>query len=471
MTTAPARETTIDPAVRKLAAVMIVGAAAGLLDTTIVNVAIKAIAGDLHASLTEVQWVMTGYLLSYGMVIPFTGWALARFGARLTWLFSLSLFLAGSIAAGAAWNIGSLIAFRVLQGAGGGMLIPVFTTVLVQAAGGRSLGKLMATVSLPAVLVPILGPVAGGLIVASLDWRWIFYVNVPICAAGLLLALRYLPDQATQAGPRPRLDLPGIALLSPAVAVLLYGLANAGSGGGPGRRDVLVPLAAGVVLLGAFAARGLLRRHDGVTPVIDLRLLRVRSFAGASSLMFVSGLSMYGALFLLPLYYQQARGASVLTAGLLMAPQGIGSLLPRTWAGKLTDSLGPRPVALAGMLIAAAATVPFALAGAHTSDALLCVVLAVRGAGLSSANIAVMAGAFTGVPRASVPDASAATRIMQQVGGSFGTAVLAMILVSHSYQVAFWWSIGFTGLAVLPALLLSRPSRTRRRPPHLRSDR
>jgi EmrB/QacA subfamily drug resistance transporter len=454
--TAPATQAKIDPAVLKLAAVMIVGAAAGLLDTTIVNVAIKTIAGDLHASLTEVQWVMTGYLLSYGMVIPFSGWALARFGARRTWLFSLSLFLAGSMAAGAAWNIGSLIAFRVVQGIGGGMLIPVFTTVLVQAAGGKSLGKLMATVSLPAVVVPILGPVVGGLIVANLDWRWIFYVNVPICAAGLLLAVRYLPNQVTHAGPRPRLDLVGIALLSPAVAALLYGLANAGSGAGPGRRDVLVPLAAGVVLLGAFAARGLLRRRDGVTPVIDLRLFRVRSFAGASSLMFLSGLSMYGALFLLPLYYQQARGASVLTAGLLMVPQGIGSLLPRTWAGKLTDSLGPRPVALAGMLTAAAATVPFALAGAHTSYALLCVALMVRGAGLSSANIAVMAGAFTGVPKASVPDASTATRIIQQVGGSFGTAVLAMILVGHTYQAAFWWSIGFTGLAVLPALLLPR---------------
>jgi EmrB/QacA subfamily drug resistance transporter len=458
-TTAPAREATIDPAVRKLAAVMIVGAAAGLLDTTIVNVAIKTIADDLHASLAEVQWVMTGYLLSYGMVIPFSGWALARFGARRTWLFSLSLFLAGSIAAGAAPDIGSLIAFRVVQGIGGGMLIPVFTTVLVQAAGGKSLGRLMATVSLPAVVVPILGPVAGGLIVANLDWRWIFYVNVPICAAGLLLAVRYLPGHATHAGPRPRLDLPGIALLSPAVALLLYGLANVGGGGGPGRWDVLVPLAAGVVLLGAFTARGLRRRRDGVRPVIDLRLFRVRSFAGASSLMFLSGLSMYGALFLLPLYYQQARGASVLTAGLLMAPQGIGSLLPRPWAGKLTDTLGPRPVALAGMLVAAAATVPFALAGAHTSYALLCVVLAVRGAGLSSANIAVMAGAFTGVPKASVPDASAATRIIQQVGGSFGTAVLATILAGHTYQVAFWWSIGFTGLAVLPALLLSRQRR------------
>jgi EmrB/QacA subfamily drug resistance transporter len=441
---------------------MIVGAAAGLLDPTVVNVAIKTIGHDLHAPLASVQWVMTGYLLSYGMVIPLTGWALSRFGAKRTWLVSLTVFLIGSMASGAAWNVGSLIAFRVLQGIGGGMLIPVFTVVLVQAAGGKNLGRLMATVSLPAVVVPILGPVVGGLIVANLDWRWIFYINVPICLIGLLLAWRYMPDQHTpdqeeqakQDAPRPRPDIIGIALLSPAVALLLYGLANAGADGGFGQRDVLVPLVVGVVLLGAFILRGLRWPSETVLPVLDLRLFRNRSFTGASSLMFLSGLSMYGALLLLPLYYQQVRGAGVLEAGLLMAPQGIGSLLPRTVAGKLTDSLGARPVVLVGMLVAAAATVPFALAGMHTSYLWLSLVLVVRGAGLSAANIAVMAGAFSGMPKAAVPGATTGTRIMQQVGGSFGTAVLVMILVRQSYHAAFWWSVGFTALALLPVMLL-----------------
>jgi len=175
--------------------------------------------------------------------------------------------------------------------------------------------------------------------------------------------------------------------------------------------------------------------------------------------MFLSGLSLYGALFLLPLYYQDVRGAGVLEAGLLMAPQGIGSLLPRKLAGRLTDSIGARPVVLAGMLVAAAATVPFAIAGPHTSYVLLCLVLLVRGAGLAAANIALMAGAFTGLPKPQVPAATTATRIMQQIGGSFGTAVLAMILAGESYHAAFWWSVGFTALALLPALLL--PGRRR----------
>ena len=417
----------------------------------------------MHAPLGVVQWVMTGYLLSYAMVIPLSGWALARFGGRATWLAALSIFLAASVAAGAAWNIGSLIAFRVVQGFGGGLLVPVLTTLLVQAAGGRPLGKLMATVSLPAVVVPILGPVAGGLIVSNLSWRWIFYVNVPICLAGLVLAWRGLSSSRGLEA-RPRLDVAGLALFSPAVALMLYGLAQVSGDDGFARPAVLIPLAAGAVLLAAFIARALgplLGRHRRVTPLIDLRLFRVRSFTGAASLMFVSGRSMYGALLLLPLYYQQVRGASALGAGLLRAPQGIGALLPRTLAGKLTDRIGPRPVVLAGMALAAAGMIPFALAGPHTSELLLSLVLVVRGAGLTTANIALMASAFEGLPRASVPDASSVTRIMQQVGGSFGTAVLAVILAGHSFQATFWWSVAFTALAVLPAAMLPRRAAAR----------
>ena len=448
----------------RFAAILLVGAIAALLDTTIVNVAIRTIGRDLHAPLGVVQWVMTGYLLSYGMVIPLSGWALARFGGRATWLTALSIFLAASVAAGAAWNIGSLIAFRVVQGIGGGLLVPVLTTLLVQAAGARPLGKLMATVSLPAVVVPILGPVVGGLIVSNLSWRWIFYVNVPICLAGLVLAWRRMSPSRGLAA-RPRLDVAGLALLSPAVALMLYGLAQVSGDGGFAHWTVLVPLTAGAVLLASFVgwALGPLpgRRHRRVTPLVDLRLFRVRSFTGAASLMFISGLSMYGALLLLPLYYQQVRGASALGAGLLMAPQGIGALLPRTLAGRLTDRIGPRPVVLAGMALAVAGTIPFALAGSHTSELLLSLVLVVRGAGLTTANIALMASAFEGLPRASVPDASSVTRIMQQVGGSFGTAVLAVILAGHSFQETFWWSVAFTALAVLPAAMLPRRAAAR----------
>jgi MFS family permease len=495
MSTSPANTTTttanppavtkdrLDPALVKLIVVLLAGLIPSLLDTSIVNVAIGTVGRDLHAAVASIQWVITGYLLSFGMVIPLSGWALARFGGRATWLFSLSLFLAGSAASGAAWNVSSLIGFRLLQGVGGGLMLPVLTTLVTQAAGGRQLGRLMASVSLPVAVVPVLGPVISGLIISNLSWRWIFYVNVPVCLAALALAWRGLPpdrpERAAGATRQPateppapasagrgpaRLDVAGLLLLCPALAGLLYGLAQAGTSSSFGHAKVIIPVVAGLALLGAFVAHALRTTSE---PLVSVRLFRAPSFAGASGLLFLSGLSIYGAMLLLPLYFQQARGYSALAAGLMLVPQGIGSILPRTIVGKLTDRIGPRPVTVAGVLLAAVGTVPFALAGARTSSILMAAALVVRGAGLGAATIAVMAGAFQGLSRSDLPHASSATRIMQQVGGAFGAAVLVVILTRQAasqptvvaFGHTFWWCTGFTVLALAPAMLL--PGRRR----------
>ncbi len=476
---APAQPTTpdgaasgrLDPALVRLVIVLLTGAIPALLDTAIVNVAVNTIGHDLHASVSAVQWVITGYLLSFAMVIPLSGWALARFGGRAVWLASLGLFLAGSVASGAAWNIGSLVAFRVAQGLGGGMLTPLLTTLLVQAAGAKRMGRLMAAVSLPVVVVPIFGPVVSGLIISNVSWRWCFYVNVPICLAGLVLAWRGLPT-ARAAGRTPRLDGPGLLLLPPGIVALLYGLAQVNGSGGFGSTTVIISLSAGAVLLAGYVVHAL---RTAAAPLVDLRLLRARAFAGASGMIFLAGLSIYGAMLLLPLYFQQVRQDSALTAGLLMVPQGIGSLLPRTMAGRLTDAIGPRVVVLTGVLVAAAGTVPFALAGPHADVVVLGAALVVRGAGMGTATIAVMAGAFEGLRADQVPHASSAIRIMQFLGGSFGAAVLVAVILDRqvsahaaagaagvstlagAFGTTFWWCTGFTALALIPALLL--PSR------------
>jgi EmrB/QacA subfamily drug resistance transporter len=466
----PARER-LDPAVIKLIVVLLTGAIPSLLDTSIVNVAVDTIGRDLHTGVSTIQWVITGYLLSFAMVIPLSGWALARFGGRAVWMFSLALFLAGSVACGAAWNIDSLIAFRVVQGIGGGMMTPLITTLLVQAVGTSQLGRLMASISLPIVVVPIFGPVIAGLIISNISWRWIFYVNVPMCLAGLVLAWRQLPASRPPGG-APRIDAVGLVLLPPALVALLYGLAEVSSAGGFGHAAVIIPLSAGVVLLAAYCMHAL---RTSATPMVDLRLFRSRGFTGASALLFLAGLSIYGAMLLLPLYFQQVRHDSALVAGLLMVPQGLGSIAPRTLAGRLTDRIGPRLVVLAGIGLAAFGTIPFALAGLHTNYWLLGAALVVRGAGLGLATIAVMAGAFQGLSREQVPHASSATRILQFVGGSFGAAVLVAAILDRqaaahaaagaaglatAYAHTFWWCVGFTALALVPALLLSSGTRT-----------
>ena len=453
----------LDPAFLRLALVMMTGVLAVVFDTTIVSVALRSLAADLHAPIETIQWVTTGYLLALGIAVPLTGWLVDRFGGKRVWLAAVAVFLLGSLAASLAQSAGGLIAARIVQGFGGGLMLPVMQTVLVRAAGGRNLGRVTATITLPALLGPVFGPLLGGLIVEHLSWRWIFWVNIPLCVAALVLAWWLMPADAGDRG--HRLDAVGLALLSPSIAALLYGLSRVGAVGGRADASVLVPLVAGLVLLVAFVVHALRDR----APLLDLRLFRVSSFSTSTALMFLSGFVLYGALLLIPLYFQDVRGHDPLWTGLLLAPQGIGVLLSRGLAGSLTDRIGPRWVVTTGLVLAAAGTLPFALAGVGTSEWVLAAALVVRGFGLGAVTLPVFATAYEGLDRARIPEASVITRASQQVGGSFGSAVLALILVDQvsgvaGYRTTFWWTIAFTAVAVVLALrlptLTNRPART-----------
>jgi len=467
----------IDPNVLKRALILVIGFLAVVFDTTIVSVALHTLATQLHASVPTIQWVTTGYLLALGIAVPLSTWGLRRFGGKRLWMAALTIFLIGSIGSSLAWNVGSLIAWRVVQGAGGGIMFPLLTTLIMQAAGGKALGRTVTVVALPALLGPILGPLIGGAIITHLSWRYMFWVNVPFCLVGLYLAARFLPaDKPGPGTPRPRLDLPGLALLAPGVAAVILGLSNAGTTGFA-HPDVIVPLAIGAALTAAFAvyALGLARRHG--QPLVDISVLSRRPVASASAVLFFSGFSLYGAMLLLPLYYQEVRGVSPLMAGIMLVPQGVGTLLSRSPAGRLTDKIGARPIAVVGFLIVALATLPFAFAGPHTSEWLLAFWLLIRGFGLGAVTIPVMAVAFLGLDKQQIAHSSVVTRIAQQIGGSFGTAVLAVILSSAitarhgdlaaGFDIAFWWATGFSAVAVVLSFWLPGGShRTWRLLPH-----
>lgn len=450
----------LDPEVLKLAGVLLVGVLAVVFDTTIVNIALDRLASDLAVPISTVQWVTTGYLLALAMAVPVTGWLLDRFGGKQLWMAALALFLIGSVAASLAWDAPSLIVARIVQGIGGGLMLPVMQTLLVQAAGAQALGRVAAVISLPIVLGPILGPVLGGLILNSLGWRWIFWINVPFCLAGLFFAWLMLP--AMPANRKVTLDFAGLLLLSPGTAALLYGLSQA-VGQGFASGAALVPLALGMVLIGLFAWRAL----NVSAPLVDLRLLRHGSLAAASLQLFLSGFVLYGAMLLIPLYAQQLRGDDALTAGLLLAPQGLGLLLSRSLAGKLTDRFGARWVVVAGLVVVALGTLPFAGPGLEAGPWLLAATLVIRGIGLGAVTIPVMAAAYVELDRPEVPHASIITRTAQQIGGSFGTAVLAVILESGlaaqaatggnpalAFEQSFWWVVGFTLVALVAAFWL-----------------
>jgi EmrB/QacA subfamily drug resistance transporter len=460
----------LSPQLIRLAITIMFGAFAVQLDATMVNVAFNTFLKDFNSTLSTVQWVGTAYLLAMAMVIPLTGWSIERYGARAMWMFSITAFLAGSILCGVAWSVPSLIAFRVLQGIGGGMIIPLAQTILAQAAGPERLGKVMAAVGIPAILGPVLGPVLGGLIISDLSWRWIFYVNIPVCLVGLWAALRTMSGERPVHAAPPKLDVLGLALLSPGIAALVYGLSEAGSRGSFTDGHVIVPIVAGVALLLIFVAKTLRTR---IEPILDLRLFRSRGFASSSALVFISGISLFGATVLLPLYFQQVRGYTPLHAGVLLIPQGVGLGLSLMIAGDLTDKVNPRPLALVGLLLAAAGSLVFTQIGATTNLVLLGVAMAVSGLGLGAALVPVFAAALRGLRNDEIPRATSGVRIFQQLGASFGIAVLLVILqreiadhlkaaaghvtantAAHAFGATFWWPFAFALAACIPALFL-----------------
>ncbi|MBD3919346.1 DHA2 family efflux MFS transporter permease subunit [Paenibacillus sp. PR3] len=468
-TTKPVKEK-LDPQLLKVAIILIFGALASQLDSTMVNVAIDTLTVDLHSTVSAIQWVITGYILTMGLAVPISGWAVSRFGGKRVYLFALGLFLISSILCSVAWNVGSLVGFRLIQGTGAGLLIPTMTTVLVQTAGGKNLGRIISIIGIPALLGPILGPVLGGLIVNDLSWRWIFYVNIPVTLIAMLLAWLIIPKDVL-AKAKQKLDVTGLLLLSPAFSILIYSIAQMSQEGGLNSASVLVPLLIGIVLMGAFVGYAL-RKKQGA--ILDLHLFRSRHFLSSNITLFLAGMVMNGAMLLLPLFYQQVRGETAFHTGLLLIPQGIGMLLTRTWIGGLSDRIGPRPIVITSLFITIIGTLPFAFADADTHWFLLAAGQLIQGAALNGILLPIMVSAYHGLAREQIPHASVSTRIFQTIGGAFGSSVLATVIASRmssqssltvntlsgAFQSAFWWAIGLAVVAIIPTLLLAKPKKT-----------
>lgn len=446
-----------------LLAALIVGGITAILDTTVVALGLHTLTVQLNAPISTIQWVSTGYLLALAIAIPFVSWAQGRVGAKRLWLFALGLFVLGSTLCAGAWNAQSLIAFRILQGLGAGVMLPLMATLAMQNVDPKSRTRAMANISLPAALGPIVGPVLGGLVLTWLSWRWLFLINVPIGIIGLILAARFInDDRPSRDAIHQRLDVIGAVLLVPALGGLLYGLSNTHAAGGFSRVDVLVPLIGGAILLGGFVIWAL--RHAGAA-LVDVGLLAVRSVRVSSIALTFVGASLFAGSFLMPLYLQTLLGYSALDAALLLIPQGVGALIARFVVGGLVDRFGSRLVTVLACLVIAAATVPFALGGTGASLWLLGAVLFVRGFGLGIVFIPVITVAYVDLRKDQMPQASAITRIVQQLGGAFGVALVAVILsaattqntAAAGFEAAFWWTVAMTIAAAVTALLL--PSR------------
>ncbi|MEV4498270.1 DHA2 family efflux MFS transporter permease subunit [Micromonospora arborensis] len=443
--------------------VVVIGSIMAVLDVTIVNVALRPLAVVFGAPLAAVQWVVTGYTLALAAVIPAAAWAMSRFGAKRTYLTAIALFTAGSGLAALSWNIETLVLFRILQGLGGGLLVPVGMAMVIRAADRERMGRAMALLGIPVLIGPVTGPILGGWLIDTVSWHWIFLVNLPVGALALVLAARLLRHD--EPPPASRLDLVGLLTLSPGLALLIYGLSTAGERGDLTAPQALLPTVAGLLLAIGFVARGLTAR----APLLRLRLLRDRTFAAGCTAMVLFPAGYFGSMLLAPMYYQTTRGLGATASGLLGVPLAVAVGVSMQVATRRVDRVSPRLMVLSGILIAACGLSLFAVqVGPETPYWRLAAALLVMGVGVGMVMMPANTTAIRGLATEDVPSGSTLLNIGSQVGVSIGTALLSVVLASNTartgggtrsaaaFQHTYWWAVTLLALAALPAALLPR---------------
>jgi EmrB/QacA subfamily drug resistance transporter len=431
----------LDRRVLLVAGVVVLGAIMSILDITVVSVAQPTFQRIFDTSPAAAAWTMTGYTLALATVIPLSGWAADRFGTKRLYMMAVLLFAAGSALCALATSIEMLTAFRVLQGLGGGMLMPVGMTIMTRAAGPERVGRVMAVLGVPMLLGPIFGPILGGWLIDAASWHWIFLINVPIGLVALLYAARVLPKD--DVSPSETFDWLGMLLLSPGLALFLFGVSSIPGEGTVMAPRVLVSAALGLALIVGFVFRELSAKRDH--PLIDLHLFRNSRLTVAVVAMALFAIAFFGASLLFPQYFLLTRHETTLSAGLLLAPQGIGAMVTMPVAGVLSDRIGPGKIVLTGISVIVVAMAAFTQVGVGTSDVaasgdslaaqapsytFLIGALFVMGLGMGCTMMPIMTAALQTLQDHEIARASTLMNINQQVAASIGTALFSVLLTN-----------------------------------------
>jgi MFS transporter, DHA2 family, multidrug resistance protein len=418
----------LDARLLRIAGVCLLAVMMTIVDTTVVAVAqhtFSTVFGSTHA---VVAWTMTGYTLAMATVIPVAGWAADRFGTKRLFLGSIMSFSGGSLLCAVAPNIMLLIIFRVVQGLGGGMLVPLAYTVLTREAGPNRLGRLIAVLGIPMLLGPIVGPVLSGWLIDNYGWQWIFLINLPVGVAAFVLAALLFPkDQSTRS---ETFDVVGMLLLSPGLATFLWGISAIPKHGTVADLQVWVPAAVGLALIAGFVLHALYRANH---PLIDLRLFKNREFTAAISAILLSAAAFFGVGLLLPSCLQQLLHQTPLQSGVHIAPERLGALLTMPIAGVFMDKRGPRSVVVVGITLIGAGMSIFAY-GVATHAAYLPALLAglvMMGMGMGCSTMLLSAAAVQSLAPVQIARGSALVNVNQQVAISLGSALMSVILTSQ----------------------------------------
>jgi EmrB/QacA subfamily drug resistance transporter len=395
-----------------------------IMDATIVNVALPAIGRAFAAPPTAVASISIAYLVSLGTFIPASGWLGDRFGGKRVLLIATAVFTVSSALCGLATSLPELVAFRVLQGAGGGMLAPVGLAMLFRVFPLEERIRAASILTVPTTLAPAAGPVLGGLLVTELSWRWVFYVNVPIGAAAIIFGLIFVVQPGQD---RPgRFDLTGFLLSGAGLGSLMYGVSE-GPNIGWGRPEVIGTMIAGALLLTAMVVVEL--RHP--YPLVALTLLRDRLFRSATGALTLAGVGFIGTLFVTSLYLQDGRGLDALVAGLSIFPEAFGVMVGAQLASRLLyPALGPRRHISLGLAGASVSMALLAVLGDHTSLWWARLIMFVLGVSMGQIFVPTQAAGFATIQPASTSAASTLFNTARQLSGAVGVAVLTTVIVA-----------------------------------------
>lgn len=435
----------------RLAIVIVFGAFASGLDSSLVNVALESIRIDLSASLATTQWVANVYLLALAVSLPLAGWAGERFGAGRVWLVALTGFTLASVLCALSGTIGMLIAMRALQGLAGGILIPAGQTVLGQAAGAEKLGSVIASLGIVVTLAPALGPVIGGFMLNWLSWPWLFAVNLPIGIIGVVLGARYIPrGQPTQG---KQLDLTGVIMLSAGLPLGVFGLTGLSAASDGLTAPPLIAFALSVLLLAGYIIHA--RRTSD--PVLRISLLRKPPFLTAVISTCFTGMLIFGSGLIFPLYFQLIHGDGTIETGLRLLSFGGGTALALPFCGYLVDRLGAAPVALAGTAVSlVSALLLLFVASAEASMVIVQALLFIYGVAIAFAATPPTIAAYKAVDSTDLSQATTQVNIVQRLGGALGGAVFTVVLargLEDTPEQGFRWAFICISVAAAFALV------------------
>lgn len=412
-----------------LAMVVILGVFMSILDQTIVNIAIPRLQSAFGADIHSVQWVLTAYILAQGVATPMAAFFSDVLGIKRFYIFSLAAFTLGSALCGIAWSLPVLILFRVLQGLGGAALFPLSLTLLFQVFPPAERGVAMGSFGVPALLAPAIGPTLGGYLVTYAGWQLIFYINVPVGIIAIILSFLFIREFRPRT--RQRFDFLGAFFVALGLATVLYGLSSASTDGW-GSSTVLGFLGVGLLSLLLFVVTELMLARRGGSPLLDLRLFANGPFRAGVIANVLVIFSLFGGLFLFPLYLQNLRHLSAFQAGVELLPQALASMVSVLVGGRLVDRFGVRTIMIPGLLVLAVATWQLTYLDLYTSSGWFQFLLILRGLALGLTVQPLTVAMMSEVHPRQLGQASALSTVSRSVSSSLGIAILATLVQSQS---------------------------------------